>query len=1351
MMSEMVRKFSFLLLFIYVSVLSLAGRNIAFSHLSTDDGLSQFSVNSLYIDEKGVLWIGTREGLNRYDGADVSAYKLEKNNPYSLFCNTVLRVTGNRDGKIYLLCTEGVTEFDKKTQRFTTLLQGTVHCIYYDQGLYIGRENRIYYYNERTREFELCYQLKDKRVELSCMYLSDQILWLGTANNGVYRLDLKTQELSHVISRGNITSIYRDREKNLWIGSWEEGVYCLQPDGVIKRFSHEPGNPESLSSNFVRACCEDNLGNIWLGTFNGLNCYDRKSGKFTNYTSQGLSSAGLTHSSVWCIVKDEQGTLWLGTYFGGVNYFNPEYEIYTYYASSSTEKDGLSYPVVGPMAEDPDGNLWIGTEGGGLNYYNRRTHKFKWFNRGKAENGLSADNIKSLYYDAKHQAVWIGTHLGGLNRLDIRTGRFTNYRMEEGNPETLPSDIVRDILPYGEQLILATQNGVCLFNPDTGKCRQLFQDTAEGRKIKMTADVAFDAEGTLWIAATGEGVFSYQFEDKRLTNFRHDPANAHSLSNNNVNNIALDSQGRLWFSTSGSGLDLFRPATGDFQNYDHDRNGLIDDCVYAVRESLVSGKLLLITNGGFSLFDPASGQFCNYSTKNGFPLTGINENGLCVTRDGEVFLASTHGMVSFYETELTFTPKPYQINLSRLIVNDTEVQVGDDTGILQESLEYASEISIPAAYSMFTVEFSTSNYVAANKADIVYRLEGFSDKWTAVRDHYAVTYTNLSAGTYRLVLKPAYEEADGPVVEPVMLTIHVLPPFYKTPWAYAIYIVVIGALLGYLIRTYQTRIKLRESLKYEQKHIRDVEALNQSKLRFFTNISHEFRTPLTLIVAHVESLLQVQSFTPAIYNKVLDVYKSCIQLRELINELLDFRKQEQGHMKIKVSRHNLVNFLYENYLLFLELAHSKQIDFKFEKETDDIEVWYDEKQMQKVVNNLLSNAFKHTLAEGAITLGVHKEGDEVIIRVSDSGEGIPADDLSKIFDRFYQVEQPEASYADSTGTGIGLALTKGIVELHKGTIRAESEPGKGACFIVTLHLGKEQFEPEQICQDVDHTQEQIELPKAGADQSAKEELEENAPNKRLPDVKILIVEDNPSLLETLKCLFEPFYHVLTATDGEEGWNLVCNEMPQIVLSDIVMPKMSGTELCKRIKNDYNTCHIPVVLLTARTNIELNIEGLRIGADDYITKPFNTNLLISRCNNLVNSRLLLQEKFCKQPLSAPQMLATNPIDKKILDRAMEVIEEHLDDENFNVNLFAREMAMARTNLFAKLKAITGQTPNEFILNVRLKKGAWLLRNHPELNVTEVSDRVGFTSPRYFSKCFKDVYHVNPQAYRKGKEE
>ena len=542
---------------------------------------------------------------------------------------------------------------------------------------------------------------------------------------------------------------------------------------------------------------------------------------------------------------------------------------------------------------------------------------------------------------------------------------------------------------------------------------------------------------------------------------------------------------------------------------------------------------------------------------------------------------------------------------------------------------------------------------------------------------------------------------------------------------------------------------MRESLKYEQKHIRDVEALNQSKLRFFTNISHEFRTPLTLIVAQVETLMQLQNFTPAIYNKVLGIYKNSIQLRELITELLDFRKQEQGHMKIKVSPHNIVNFLYENYLLFLEYASAKQISLYFEKETDSLEVWYDQKQMQKVINNLLSNAVKHTKAEDSITLSIKTEGSNAVIRVTDTGSGIDAREVDKIFDRFYQIDQMDSTDASKTGTGIGLALTKGIVELHHGTIRVESELGKGSSFIVNLQLGNAQFDEEQINKNADSVQ-QIEIPKPENDALLKAELEESAPIKRLPDAKILIVEDNDSIRDMLAGIFKPFYEVLTAADGAEGLALVRSEMPNIVVSDVVMPNMSGTELCKQIKSDFNTCHIPVVLLTARTAIEQNIEGLRIGADDYITKPFNTNLLISRCNNLVNSRILLQEKFSKQPQAFVQMLATNPMDKEMLDRAMAIIEQHLDNTDFNVNIFAREMGMARTNLFTKLKAVTGQTPNDFILSIRLKKGAVMLRNNPELNITEISDRIGFSSSRYFSKCFKEIYHVSPLAYRKGEE-
>ena len=494
----------------------------------------------------------------------------------------------------------------------------------------------------------------------------------------------------------------------------------------------------------------------------------------------------------------------------------------------------------------------------------------------------------------------------------------------------------------------------------------------------------------------------------------------------------------------------------------------------------------------------------------------------------------------------------------------------------------------------------------------------------------------------------------------------------------------------------------------------------------------------------------MQTFTPNIYNKILGIYKNSLQLRELITELLDFRKQEQGHMKIKVSRHNLVNFLYENYLLFLEYASSKQINFKFNKQSDDIEVWYDQKQMQKVVNNLLSNALKHTKAEDTISINVSQENHSVIIEIKDTGTGIAAAEIDKIFDRFYQTERLD-SLNTGTGTGIGLALTKGIIELHHGTIRVESEPGKGSSFIITLKLGNKHFTDEQIVQEStdDSIRQQPEtfvpsveiLPDSGW----KEEE-----NKRIEDAKMLIVEDNESIKQMLVSIFETFYQVTTASDGEEAMELIQKDMPSIILSDVVMPRMSGTELCKQIKTDFNTCHIPVVLLTARTAVEHNIEGLKIGADDYITKPFNTNLLISRCNNLVNSRRLLQEKFSKQPQAFAQMLATNPMDKEMLDRAMAIIERHLDNTDFNVNIFAREMGMARTNLFTKLKAVTGQTPNDFILSIRLKKGAVMLRNNPELNITEISDRIGFSSSRYFSKCFKEIYHVSPLAYRKGEE-
>ena len=807
--------------------------------------------------------------------------------------------------------------------------------------------------------------------------------------------------------------------------------------------------------------------------------------------------------------------------------------------------------------------------------------------------------------------------------------------------------------------------------------------------------------------------------------------------------ITEDRHRNLWFSTISSGIDVYYRETGKFENFNSKKNGLGSDCIYAVTESL-NGKLLLTTNQGFTLFDYYTKLFYNYDNENGFPFTTLNENSLYQCKDGEIFLGGIKGMVSFYEKSLNIPPKPYDIFPVGLWVNGEEVGINDKTGILKSSFYDTSAITLKSDHSVLNLEFAVSNYIAANQHEFVYRLEGFSNGWTKIYKQRTITYTNLSPGDYTLIVKPA---GINNVYQPeYRLNITVLPPFYKTIWAYLIYVVITISLLYYIVRTYHGRIKLQESLKYEKQHIRDVEELNQSKLRFFTNISHEFRTPLTVIVGQIEMLLQVQSFPPAIYNKLLNVYKNGLQLRGLISELLDFRKQEQGHMKIKVSRHNLVDFLYENYLLYIEYASTRHIKFYFNKDQDQLEVWYDSRQMQKVINNLLSNAFKYTPEKGSISINISKRGEEAIIEVQDSGKGIKPEEAGKIFERFYQTSNdPE----NTQGTGIGLALSKGIVELHKGRIEVSSNQTSGTTFTIALKLGNAHFTAEQI-----ETEEPKEEEAAVIVESkfmVEQQVLDDTVKERIKGAKVLIVEDNDSLREMLAGLFEPYYEIITAADGEEGLKEARDRMPDLIISDVVMPKMTGIELCKQIKQDFETCHIPVVLLTARTAIEHTIEGLRIGADDYITKPFNVNLLISRCNNLVNSRIVLQEKFSKQPQTRVQMLATNPMDKDLLDRTVAIIEKNMDNAEFSLNDVIRELCISRTNFFSKMKAITGQTPNDFILTIRLKKAAYLLKNELFLSIAEVADRTGFSSPRYFSRCFKEGYGISPLFYRTGNKD
>ncbi len=557
----------------------------------------------------------------------------------------------------------------------------------------------------------------------------------------------------------------------------------------------------------------------------------------------------------------------------------------------------------------------------------------------------------------------------------------------------------------------------------------------------------------------------------------------------------------------------------------------------------------------------------------------------------------------------------------------------------------------------------------------------------------------------------------------------------------------IGAAVWWLTLEYRDRIRLAESLKFEKQRVRDIEEQNQSKLRFFFNVSHEIRTPLTVIISLADSLIKEMKCTGDTRNKLTGIYRNCNQLRSLISELLDFRKQEQGHTHIHARHADMSALLRNTATLYTEYTLGKDITLQIEV-PDQMLMWFDPKQMQKVVSNLVSNAIKHTPQGGMVTIAAHADDTHAIITVSDTGTGIAKEDLPHLFSRFYQARNIE-TVAD-IGTGIGLNLTKGIVDMHHGTIEVASEQGKGTKFTITLPTQRDAFAPEETTDEPVRTDSIKQLTPAtdstvtGHDTSG--DNTNNAPEVHDERPIILIVEDNDDIRQLLSTLFAPLYRTRTAVDGAEALEMIGDEMPDIILTDVMMPNIDGLELCKTIKHDFSTCHIPVVLLTARTAVEKKLEGLKTGADDYVTKPFNNDVLVSRCNNLINMRRLLQRKFSQHPHHEADMLATNPMDKDLLDRAMAIIDRYYSDSEFSVDTFAREIGMSRTAFFNKWKNLTGETPKSFILNLRLRKAADMLRERHDLSIAEVSYANGFSSPRYFCKCFKDTYKIQPSAYR-----
>jgi signal transduction histidine kinase/ligand-binding sensor domain-containing protein/DNA-binding response OmpR family regulator len=1314
-----------------------AQKIIDFEYLGLKDGISQVSVTSMVQDEIGRIWIGTRDGLNVYDGEEIKVFRPIRGDSTSLLGHNVRNL--ELQGKsLWVITYHGVSLLNIETLQFKQFLfDGVFSIVHFENKVLLGTSRGLFELNKDNNALTLRDDIFEPNCAINDLFVDNAgELWI-CSDEGFYNYTSNTR-VGVKILNGKINNVFSDSQKRIWVGTDGDGLYLLnRHNEVIKKFYYQESK-SSLVNNIIRDIQEDTQGNIWVGTFLGLSIIDGRTLEISNYRQTDDVENGLSHNSIYSIIRDSQGTMWIGTYFGAVSYYNPDFHVYKRYPVGENNPLSINYHVVGEMLEDHKNNLWVATEGGGLDYFDREKQVFSHFMYSEGENGLSHNNVKSICLAGKNYLL-IGTHLGGLNVLNLTTYEFESYKHLSTDSTSISSNIINSITPFKGDYLLGTHNGIVRFNLEKREFTSFITDKQTQAVVGDVILTLFeDSFGKIWIGTERNGLCVYDPETKKVKSYLQDNPSA-SISSNSISCIFEDHQFRIWIGTLGGGLNQFIPKKNGFTNYSTSSHRLPSDFIYGIQESRY-GNLWVSTSKGLVRFDVENNRAYNYQQINGFPLEELNDGSLCLTSDGEVFIGGINGFISFNEEQLLKESSDFSILFTKLEVNNKEVIPGDDNDILQKDLPFTESITLKPNHNIFTISYSSCNYISSNQSRYEYQLENFDDKWTEAGSRTSVTYTNLDPGIYYLKIR-VLSGINDTVVDAKTIQIIVDPPLYKTWYAYLIYVAIVAAIIIWLNHIYLGRVRLEDSLKAEKREKDQIKELNKSKLRFFTNISHEFRTPLTLITATLEAVLEDTKTSAKNYKRLLTINNNAVRLNNLISELLDFRKLEQGFLKLKVSENSVSLFLDEIFQSFVEFAHHRNINYSMNEISSSMVLWFDKKQMEKVFYNLISNAFKAVdERKGEIIVKVIEQQSYIDIIIADNGQGMAKDEIDKIFDRFYQIDRVKGK-TNGQGSGIGLSLCMGIVNEHSGKILVDSIDGKGTSFTVRLQKGNKHFKNDELLSSAPEeiiTKPQIIQIEGEAESEKITSVTEDSP-------LVLIVEDNDEARDLLRDIFSPYYRVIDAPDGSDGLNLAIEQQPDIIISDVMMPNMSGTQMCAKLKRNIQTSHIPIVLLTARTAIEYKIEGIETGADDYITKPFNTKLLKARIENLLQNRAQLQQKFKQDPRAEIKVLTTNSLDQKLLEQAKEVIEKSIDNAEFDVNTFAKELGLGRTRLYAKIKGITGQTPNEFILSARLKKAADMLIEQPEFNVSEIAYAVGFSTPRYFSRCFREHFGVSPSKY------
>jgi len=1346
---------------------SAQSRSITITPVVSED-LSNAFVRCILKDSRGFMWFGTENGLIRYDGTTTVKYEHNPDDTTSLLHSSINAIVEDEHHHIWIGTAEGLNvyvperdrffDFDEQPSNKNHLNNGYVTSLCFDHSgkLWIGTHGGgINVFDFRTNTFTYLYVGPGAKPLSAISYINDflevdNLMWVGTKGGlALFNVnDLAT--VSNKIAGENlsgkqITQLAQAGDGNIWLSTFGGDIIeIVKKNGAYYADEKLRGqNIYGPNWNSILTLCPDDKNNLWIaGDKSGLNYFDTKKNQVIRYLVGQDDIKDLPTNSIRSVYIDDRGVTWIGTYNKGVCLIDSHAKKFDSYQHGGLFKPGVSGNEVKGIAEDKHGNIWIAYDGEGLSLMDAGTQQVR---RCDGINGRLANKyITSIIFDSDEN-LWVGTVGKGVYKINPRNNNVENFSVRSTG---FGDDKISCLYQDAKGNVWAGTSGSGIFYLKKGAntfsllCEQDKPDFIT--KTAYVSAVLEDFDGNLWVS-TLYGLYRLKTRDDFSFDYslylRTDQPG--SINSNRILAIALDNQGNLLFGTIDNGLNILKRNTSSFIAFQKKDNLLSNTIRGLVPDS--ANVVWVSSDRGLSKFNYATASCKNFRKENGLISNEFLLNSCCRSSNGKIYFGTDKGLISFFPDSIRDSSTRPIVYLTDLRINNQSVKIGEAGSPLSKPIGFTNAFELAYDQRSFVIDFVAVSYGQSAQNQYCYKLEGFDDDWNCLGSNHTATYTNVDPGNYRFLVKAS--NADGVWSEmPATVSITIRQAPWKTWWALTVYLSIVAAIISFLVRIRIERLKMRNQLAFEKLAREKEHELSESKAQFFTNISHELRTPLSLILMPLESSLATDQVPPSIRTRLTAAYKSAGRMMRLVNELMDFNKLEDGSLKLKVQQGELVGFISDIASAFEEVAVKRRITYTTERAVTSLTGWFDRYKIEMILLNILSNAFKFTPDGGEIKLVIDSykgnpgTGKRISCRcleltIIDNGAGISEEELPRIFDKFYQASS--ASVAPNPGTGIGLSLTKGLVELHHGSITAESKKGE-TIFRVVLPIDRDSYADEEL------SNLPVSVTIAEDENTFEASIGASEPKESNDTATILVVEDNEELRKYLSDELRREYEVLEAKDGIEGFEIASDKTVDVIVSDILMPRQNGIDLCRSIKSNLKTSHIPFILLTAKATLDDQITGIETGADIYVTKPFSIRFLMAHVRQIIASRRKLYSLFSNDVYLLPGKIANNEIDKTFLQKAIDYITENIQDPQLGVDSIANLFNLSRVQVYRKIKALTGNTVVEFIRTVRIKQALKLMETR-KYTLSEIAHLTGFNSASYFTKSFKDHFGKAPSEY------